>query len=345
MRLQSSIEFMSTYSFLLISLGIVISILLFVTVLPKTTFPISCTAFSGPTCNFLNYYVNSSYSLLTFSITNSQSTPINITNMSVSISGHTGTGVCDPAFVLPGEYSTCIVPMQGYSPNVGILLNGFYTINGKACSSGVSSVLQSNCTYTSAQYGGSFSTTPTTKEEIIFSVIAFVSPPNVQIPQYSGVPMPFSSFSVVQNGDWVAYSNNSRIYYAFGTQSYQGQTYMGIKVQPFPITVSTLNNNNVHCNAPYNTAASIAYAPLYLPTTTTVGIVFETDDGMAVYYQEYGSSVWMNVSSNSAWHGQGATRYPTNSVYSITLNNGVDKIAAAWFNACAPGMQLLNITT
>ncbi len=120
---------------------------------------------------------------------------------------------------------------------------------------------------------------------------------------------------------------------------------MGIKVQPFPITDSSLNNNNVHCQLPYNTTASIAYAPIYLPSTTTVGITFETDNGMGVYYQEYGSNVWMNVSGNSAWHGQGATRYPTNGVYSVTLNNGVDKIAVAWFNNCSSGMQLLNITT
>jgi len=126
--------------------------------------------------------------------------------------------------------------------------------------------------------------------------------------------------------------------YAFGTQSYQGQSYLGMTVVAFPI--SQLNNNYVNCGSPYDTQGYTAVAYVYFQNPhPTVSIV--TDDGMEVFYAVAGSNSWNSVFNGAAWHGQGATEYQQ------TLNvepNKEYEIVVQWFNACAPGMSALQIT-
>ena len=60
MKAQSSIEFLTTYSFLFLLLGIAVSIILFLSSAPVVSVPSQCTSFAGPTCNFVQLYSNAS---------------------------------------------------------------------------------------------------------------------------------------------------------------------------------------------------------------------------------------------------------------------------------------------
>lgn len=126
--------------------------------------------------------------------------------------------------------------------------------------------------------------------------------------------------------------------YAFGTQSYQGQSYLGMTVVAFPI--SQLNDNSVNCGSPYDTQGYTAVAYVYFTDPhPTVSIV--TDDGMEVFLEQVGSNSWQSVFNGNAWHGQGATEYQQ------TLNvhkNQEYVIAVQWFNECGSGVSVLQIT-
>ncbi|MEM3553791.1 MAG: hypothetical protein QW658_02400, partial [Candidatus Bathyarchaeia archaeon] len=69
--------------------------------------------------------------------------------------------------------------------------------------------------------------------------------------------------------------------YAYGTPSYQGNTYLGFVVQPFPAPFTALNNNNVPCGSQGPGYAMSTY--MVFSSSVTFNIV--TDDAMAVFYQ------------------------------------------------------------
>ncbi len=340
MKGQSAIEFLSTYAFLFIILGIVISILFYFATVPKATLPMQCSSFGGPNCNYIQYYTNTTagYGYVLMSITNSQSAPINITNVTVEISNSKGVGVCNPSFLYPGQESTCLIPFSHpYAPQLTV--RGFYSINAKYCNNGLNNIGENaNCTEP-ASYGGSFATTATTSKMYIFSVVAMQSPPIQQLSPYSSVPTMPAGWTIEQNGDWIA---NSSFSYSYGTASYLGSTYLGIKTKPFPISVSTLGNNNVHCSLPYNSTLSLASTLFYLPAPASITFNIETDDAMAVYYKGPNVPQWTSAPGigSSAWHGQGATKYTSNTI-SLTAS-GIYYVDIMWSNICTPGVQALN---
>ena len=105
MRSQSSLEFLATYSFLFLILGVVVSVILLLSGAPATSVQSQCSAFAGPTCNLVQIYTNQTagYTTVTFSLTNSQAVPINVTNTIVTVKSNSYTGACTPNFLYPGE--------------------------------------------------------------------------------------------------------------------------------------------------------------------------------------------------------------------------------------------------
>ncbi len=342
MKSQSSIEFLTTYGFLFIILGIMISIIFYFTSIPKASLPMQCTSFSGPSCNYMEYYTNqtSSYGYVLMSITNSESVPINISNITITIKSTKSIGVCNPSLLYPGQEATCLTPLS--SPSAPqLLVQGFYSINSKYCNNGLGSLPSANCNET-ANYGGAFTATASASKEYLFSVVAMRSPPTQQAPAYSSSPDLPAGFTILQNGDWIS---NSTFSYSFGTtgSGYVGTTYLGVKTGTFPSLVSTLGNNNVDCSGsrPYNSTFSTAYSLFYVPSAANAVFKIETDDFMAVYYKGPNVPSWTSLPGigSLAWHGQGATEYTSNT---ISLASGTYYLAIMWSNACGGGMQALN---
>ena len=73
MKLQSAIEFLTTYGFVLIIIAALISLVFLVVGSARTEIPSACASFGGLDCNFLSFYsnVSSRYSVVTLSLSNS----------------------------------------------------------------------------------------------------------------------------------------------------------------------------------------------------------------------------------------------------------------------------------
>ncbi len=339
MRAQSAIEFLTTYSYLFIILGVVVYLLFFIGTSPKSLLPTQCTSYSGMQCNLGTLYINNStgYKLMEFSFTNAEAVPINITDVSVLINTESSVGYCDPSVVMPGGDTVCAVPITKLvgSPS---LVKGFYAVNASYCASGLSNISAYNCTGNVASYGGYFSVQPVYSMPLIFAVIALQSPRNQQSPPSESAPVIPSNWMVVQNGDWVTNHNG----YAYGTASYQGNSYLGMKVVPFPTLVSTLNNNNVQCGATnppsYNSTMSLAYTIIYSPGGRSVNVSVWPDDLMNVYYKSSSATAWQNVFGG--YVGCCKAYGPD----TMSLSSGFTDVAVLWSNVCAPGAQMLNTT-
>ena len=357
-RAQSSVEFLSTYSFLFLIMGLIIAILVFITSNPSSILPSQCAPFSGPACNLVFASSKGPNSIITFSLSNSQSVPINITNMTVTVRGTTSIGACTPYLIYPGQGTTCTASIPVNTPNLQV--QGFYNVNSRFCNSGISNVSKGGCSYETVSYGGSFITTILQKTNALFSVVASTGPATLNLIAYSPVngivPIP-GNFVNTQNGFWIANITGGRLYYAFAngyqgnlvgsTYSLDGQSY---KTAPFPATLTALANNNIACSAPYNSTLSLASTTLYMGSTNTVKVIIETDGAMEVFYRPanvlapsnsfLSGSTWNSVWGGAAWHSQGATQY-TNT---ITLNKGFYYLDALWSDNCGSGATVLQIS-
>jgi hypothetical protein len=333
MRGQSSIEFLSTYSFLFIMLGILASFLFYFATLPRSSIPMSCTSFSGPACSMATYYANSNkgYSIFVLALSNSQSIPINITSITVTVRSFSYTGYCSPTMLYPGTYTICVAGANKVN-NLGTLIQGFYTINAKACNSGLASFSQS-CSE-SISYSGSFTTGQASKRPSAYAVIIAAGPMGKTIPSYQSYPLVPSNWTVVGNGYWSTYPNG----YAYtSTPQYSG-TYLGFKLSPFPQTTSILNGNAL-CTPPYNSVLAIASTVFYMPTSANVGVNITTAGAEEIYYEEPSSNVWLSTFGGAAWKLQGPTKYSS----TIGMNNGAVRMQIFWASNCF-GMQALNLT-
>ncbi len=347
MRSQSSIEFLSTYTFLFVLIGVVLSVILYITVAPSVSVPSQCAAFSGPTCSFIALYANSSagYSSATFSIINSQSVPINITNTIVTIKGATGVGACTPSFLYPGQGSSCTTPLSVVL-NAGYLVQGFYTLNAQYCNSGVHSISQLNCTYETVSYSGSFASTPLRTRRILFNVVISKGPSFVQLLPFnaiSTVPNQPSNYPILQNGFWIGnVSSTGTIGYAFATAGPMlGMSYLGYKAVSFPQSVSSLNNAGVSCLPPFNSLLDIASTTLYISSATNSPVSIETSGAMEVFYKvAQTGTVWQNVFGGAGWSSQPPAQYGPNS---ILLSKGLYNVEVVWSNPCGSAGQVLTL--
>lgn len=336
MRAQSAIDFLMTYSFMFLVLTTTIIIVVYFISAPSSQIPSQCSSFSGPTCNLVYIYTNRSslYSIVTVSVSNAQSVPINITGFSVAMNGYTYNGFCNPYYLLQGQGSTCAANASFVPPSAAA--QGAYAITAQFCNSATSNVGPTTCNYQKVSYGGAFITSPSTRKVIVFSVAAARGPASVQLTPYASSPGIPSGFAVQQNGDWIANQTNGNVSYAFGTYGYSGNA-MGVPIVKFPSSLSTLSSNAVACSAPYNSVLSVASTSVYLPSFTPVTFKVDTDDGMEVYYR-YGSigASWAPVFGSGTWRSQPANVYGPNT---IQMAPGVYGFSAEWTNICSAGLQ------
>jgi hypothetical protein len=333
MKAQSSIEFLTTYSFLFIMLGVLASLLFYFASIPRNIIPSSCSSFSGLSCSLASYYANSTagYSIFTFAFGNSGDVPIEISNISVDVRSFTYTGYCSPTFLYPGMYAICVAGSNNVY-NLGSIIQGFYKVNAYACNNELSK-LGSYCNEP-VIYSGSFTTGVSIKRPMAFAVVEAAGPKNLALPNYPSYPYIPKNWSIVGNGYWSTYPSG----YAYtSTPQYSGSA-LGFKLVPFPSTTSLLNGNSL-CTSPYNSMLDIASTVIYIPSSRSVGVYIETSGAEEVYYEEPSSNAWISVFGGSAWKLQSPTTYSS----TITLNNGASRFEIEWASNCF-GMQALNLT-
>lgn len=338
MEAQSAVEFLTTYSFLLIILAAAILIIFFLVATTRTDIKSQCVSFSGVACNFVSFYSgkNTGYSLMTYSITNGQDAPINVTNITVTFRSRNYTGICAPRLLYQGEEATCISNLSA-TVSYGTPAQGFYAINAKFCNSVVSNPIL-NCTQ-KVLYTGTFYTYAQDFPTAIYSVIAGIGNSSIGLVPYNSVPQFPLSNLIVNNGDWVPKMNSTAIAYAFGTIGYSGN-YFGISASPFPSDLYYLDNNAVSCSSTDNSTLSFAYTGIYLNGTTSLTFNSYADNAIAVWYLPQSSNTWNSVYGSSYW--------PANTIglhsSSVSLNKGLYSVAVEWANTCGPGLQALEIS-
>lgn len=344
MKLQSAIEFLTTYSFTFIIIGIAIGAILFLAFNKTAVPPTVCDAFGSITCSFSWIYTNSSlsFSTLTISITNDQKAPINITSFNVTLGGLTGPGTCSPNLVYPGEEATC-VGVLNESLQTSQLRSGSFSVNSRLCDVGLAYLQNiSACTGDNATYQGSFSAYPSTTPEYIFSVIVSKAPSSVFGPPYNYEPIVPVGYTIVQNGDWVANSTASAATYAFGTLSYVGQSFFGVTVSNYPQAVSQLNSQ-IKCVQPYNSTLEMAYSVIYMPyVSSQVTINVYSSGAIEFYYKPPSQSYWNELFTSAAWNPSSGSVINSEKVF--TAKNGLYDIATAWANACSNGGVVQAVT-
>ena len=340
MKLQSSVEFLLTYSFLFLLVGVILSFLFFFASAPKSIIPSSCQSNGGVQCNTAIDYVNTSggYSLITFSISNIQSVPINLSGVQVTINAANSiAGGCVPFVVYPGQSATCIAAMS-QTPVAESTVNGFFSVNAIYCNSGLLNLTNGCIGGTNVKYGGSFSIAAVLQKTLIFSIRAGEGPTTLQTPSYPTNPLSLpSGYINVQNGEVTALTNG----YAFGTTNYINQHHDNLIVGPFPSSTSVLSSKTA-CSGIYNTTYSVASTAIYVPPSKPASPVINAyaDNGMEVFYRT-SSKIWSNVLDGSLWSPSGGVGAA--GPYTISLTSGVDYIAVDWYNNCADGVQVLSI--
>jgi hypothetical protein len=363
MKSQSAVEFLSTYGFMLSILGVTIVIVIFLASSSVSLLPSKCTAFAGPSCNFVSVYSNAyaGYSLVTLSVTNSQSVPINLTGASFIVGGTAAQGFCAPQLVYPGQGATCVANLMRTYP-VGSAVQGSYILSAVYCNLGISSVSKGGCSNSAsvpanslAQYGGSLSTVVVQQQQVLFSTAAAVGPPNFQGAQsgMSGLasfttnnaPTIPLNFTIMQNGDWVSVVNPTNgVSYAFNTINIAGNLYSGLNAIPFPQSVSSLNTYGIACSYPFNTVISLASTVIYISANSPASVVAVADNSIEVFYKPASLSTgWSNVFGGSAWGLTGATvTGPTNTP---SLGQGLYYVEVLWENTCGAGLQEFSLAS
>ncbi len=359
MRAQSAVEFLSTYGFMFAILGIAIALSAFLATSASSGIPSQCNSYAGPSCNFVSLYSNlpSQYSLVTLSITNTQSVPINITNVSVSVRGAAFPGICAPQLVYPGQEATCVANAT-IAPSIGSQVQGSYLINAGYCNQGISSISKGGCSvpsqanYERVSYGGSFTVSALPQQLALFSVAAAVGPANFQGMSYNSFigSSPFSNngpaiplnFTIVQNGDWVSNVSAGTLVYSFETANNIGAPFYGRNTILFPQSTSLLGVNSIACSGSFNSTLSLASTVVYVTAPGGSSIAVTTDNAIEIFLKPAPSlsngnwivGNWVSAYQGAAW-GVGSF-----GPASVPLNaKGLYYLEVLWENTCGPGVQ------
>ncbi len=340
MRAQSSIEFLSTYGFVFLIIGIAIVVIFFLATYTNTVVSTQCTSFSDIACNFVNYYTGMGYGIFSLSISNAQTAPINITGINVSIDGSAATGMCSPNFLYQGQEATCIAVITANALKSG-LVEGTYYINAGFCVSPANQISMQGCKYLDSNYSGSFQLYEAKNDTTPFSTIVAYVPGNVQLQQMPSSPYIPQNYTITQNGDFVPHRNLTGFDFAFGSWKYLGDSYVGTNVVTYPSVLSDIGSNTVPCTPPYQSVASVAYSAFYMPSSGKVSFAAYADNAIGVYYRGAGWNGWVNAFSGSGWtlNPQPNTEY----TYTNTLGTGLYQIAVEHVNTCGEDLQALSV--
>ncbi|MGC8479405.1 MAG: hypothetical protein ACP5M9_01920 [Candidatus Micrarchaeia archaeon] len=342
MKAQATIEFMSTYGFMFLILGIAIVAIVLITTYTNTIQSTTCTPYGGLNCNYVYYYnnQNSNYGVLELSFGNSQEVPINITSINASILNLNETGVCSPTFLYPGQESICEIPFN--SLNLADQNEyGSYSVNAGYCNSNINYLNGTSCTYNTTIYKGNFYLYSSSTAVNPFVTILGVGSNTLQLNPELSIPIIPPNYTIEQNGDLVPISTYNSIIYAFGSSVYVGQNYLGANVISFPSTLSDLNNMEVSCNAPYNSLLSVSYSTFYMYQPNTISINAYATNAIQIYYKNSLWKNWAQAFTTTNWNkNNGIVEYTSQN----SIPSGNYEVAVVWEQSCGSGLQAVQIS-
>ncbi len=171
-KLQTSVEFITTYGFAILIIAIVLGAIYLFVLAPQKTTPSSCTFSPGTYCNDLLVTSNSQGLHAIILLTNSQQYPLLNPSISINASQYSANGLCSPNYVAPGGAIFCNVTLTTLSTTpAGSPIAGSVYLTGTSCPGKIASACTSSPKQT---YAGSFNThtelASTSTPQIVISV-------------------------------------------------------------------------------------------------------------------------------------------------------------------------------
>lgn len=221
MHAQSAMEFISTYSWALIVIAVIIALLYFYVAAPQQFAPSQCAFSAGVNCNNLVIGTNSISTTLTAFLTNTQQHSIKNSTIIINITNiGTVKAPCKPYFVLSGGIMICTVNLP-QTIGAGASISGKLYASENVCA-GVSQQICTTSTYeklagTYSIKVGSSTLTPscTVTLSLPSNLIAFVKNPvvatvKIQGRQVAGATVNFTANTLNANvlPEFVATDNN-----------------------------------------------------------------------------------------------------------------------------------------
>ncbi len=341
MKVQSAIEFLSTYGFLFLVLAVVIAALFVLASSASVSVPAQCSGFGGFTCSYSSYYSNitNDYSLATMVLSNSQGVPLNVSNFSITVGSTTINGLCTPTFVYPGADSVCMSVFNSIT-SPGVFVRGSYLVGSKYCGGGVGALPSGNCTVP-VIYTGAFQAQATSYQTVAFGVDIATGANGIAMPSYSSLkPMYLpANFVIAESGDWDVNGTAGNVLYSFGTANYVGTVYLGSNTLSFPPSTSTLDSAAA-CGSSNAPTLSMAYTTVYVPVSENLEKI-ETANAMALYYRTSNTlTAWSSIFGSATWATTGLTAYSSNTV----ISKGLYSLDSVWYTPCGQDVQALNVS-
>jgi len=132
-KAQSAIDLLITYSYAILIVTIIISVLFVFINLPRNLFPTECNFYGNLKCTGA-MIVQQSNGITALSVLASDSIPgiINISSFNAKIENAKGSGSCAPAQTKEGQYTYCIAELNTQLSN-NIVYNGTFNISANYC--------------------------------------------------------------------------------------------------------------------------------------------------------------------------------------------------------------------
>ncbi|ASI13528.1 PHA01755 superfamily protein [Candidatus Mancarchaeum acidiphilum] len=149
LKSQSAVEFLSTYGFVILIIGIVISLLFAYISLPKSIIPSQCDFYNGFDCLSSGYSVNYSTkigSVFTLIASDTEPGSVKITNFSVKIGTYNSNyGFCTPNVSEGGQKIYCYAYFNNFTPVIGNQYDGLFVLKSDYCSAPPQNLSDVNC--------------------------------------------------------------------------------------------------------------------------------------------------------------------------------------------------------
>ena len=348
---QSAIEFLTTYGMVFLIIAVVLTVLITLSIIPKSTVPAQCYFYGGFNCQDVAYYniTQSSStpgnSMLTVVATDSVPGIINVSGFN-SVIEYKGSvqGTCYPKILSQGDQLHCNANFNIY-PSSGALYTGTFSLYGDYCTPLPSTQTDISCNSISGNYvfSGSFNTEATVQTPSDALPLEYV-PITLSNYQSSSVPAGFQqmiTFNALQYGAYVGNDLGNIRFYQGGSELYSWCESSCSSTAANAIFWVKLNqqigaNSNAIVQAVFY-SANTQYDGKYAGEAPQISPTYaEYDNGenvFSVYYNFAGTVMpngWTYLSGSEAAVNNGITLTSTTAIIRNTIPYVVRNSIALW---------------
>lgn len=207
LRLQSAIEFLTTYAFAILIITIVISIIITLAYIPRNNIPQSCDFYGGLTCTDVAYF-NLSHaggSSLVISAIDAEPGIINVSSFNALIDYRKSVkGSCYPNPVSQGDIMYCTANFT-QNTQAGVTYSGTFNISAQYCAPGSGEIATANCSAAVPEsvFSGTFFVSSALSGIAAELPLAYVPITITNSQQSSGAP--FQAYITVNSVDYAQY--------------------------------------------------------------------------------------------------------------------------------------------